>query len=251
MNADNTEPHMSFETMDRFARHDMHLPGFICVHLRLSADPKLFARITLLCGLTLACGGADSLAQGYPTPGFDCANATSAQELRICRSPLLGELDGRQWYLAERVIKGARDQEAARSAVESWINQVRNACETDKCLADAYTARNAQLERDVAALPPLRPPPMPAGLPVPAAPPPALESKAAIEPPPISAPIVVAPAPAAPPKPAARLAPPEPVDSPSPWPWLVAASLIAALAVRWLLSARGAPTGKAPPGDRG
>jgi hypothetical protein len=43
MNADNPMPKMTFETMDPSARTIIRLNGFICVHLRLSADEKLFA----------------------------------------------------------------------------------------------------------------------------------------------------------------------------------------------------------------
>src|SRR5260221_8563807 len=46
----------------------------------------IFMRWLVLSGLTLWLGAADSRAQGYPTPGFDCANASMPQELRICRS---------------------------------------------------------------------------------------------------------------------------------------------------------------------
>jgi uncharacterized protein len=157
-----------------------------------------------LLALTLWAGLADARAQDYPAPGFDCANASSPQELRICRSPQLSGLDGRHWYLAERAIRGAEDRDKARSGVERWINEVRNACQDDKCLEDAYVARIGELERNVATLAPEKPPPQPRMVPTtPSAPAVPSTSTAAVP---------VAPAPAAPPPAPARAstAPPEP-----------------------------------------
>lgn len=185
--------------------------------------------LSMVSGLTLALAAADSPGQGYPSPGFDCANATSPQELRICRSPRISEMDGLHWHLAERAIKGSGDPERTRADVEGWIAKVRNACETDACMVAAYEARNAELERAVAKLAP--PPPLPAPRPI-ASPPPPLEKPK----PPEAIPTPVTPLatattapPAAPAKPVAA-APPrneEKEDAPL-WPWFAAGALIVA-----------------------
>ena len=163
--------------------------------------------------MALAClAAAGAGAQGFATPGFDCANISTPQELRICRSPELSELDGRHWYLAERVVRASPDRERTRADVDGWIEHVRNACSTDGCLAAAYGARVAQLEREVAKL---APPPAPAAVPDPVQP------------------TVVAPKPAPAPASAkaaavARPAPssvPAPEEKPALWPWLAAALL--------------------------
>ena len=109
------------------------------------------------CAALAALSTTAALAQGYPVPSFDCANTTTAQELRICRSPQLSELDGRHGALVERVVRAAPDRGKAVAEMDAWLERVRNPCQTDPCLVDAYTAHIAELERTV---PP--PPPAPA-----------------------------------------------------------------------------------------
>ena len=101
------------------------------------------------CAALAAVSAAAALAQDYPVPSFDCANTTTAQELRICRSPQLSELDGRHGALAERAVRAAPDRDKAVSEMDAWLERVRNPCQTDQCLADAYTAHIAELERTV------------------------------------------------------------------------------------------------------
>src|SRR6516162_7820897 len=93
-------------------------------------------------------------AQDYPAPSFDCANAETRLEQRICNVQELAELDGKHGHLATLAIGTAVDREKMRSDVEAWINNVRNECQSDECLVKAYTARNAELERIVAKQPP-------------------------------------------------------------------------------------------------
>lgn len=109
------------------------------------------------CAALAALSTTAALAQGYPVPSFDCANTTTAQELRICRSPQLSELDGRHGALAERAVRAAPDRDKAVAEMDAWLERVRNPCQTDACLVDAYSAHIAELERTV---PP--PPPAPA-----------------------------------------------------------------------------------------
>jgi hypothetical protein len=139
-------------------------------------------------------------------------------------------MDGLHWHLAERAIKGSRDPERTRADVEGWIANVRNACETDACMAAAYEARNAELERVVAKIAP--PPPLPAPRPI-ASPPPPLEMPKPPEaiPAPMTPPVVPAsnPPAVAPAKPvaAAPSRAEEKEDTPI-WPWLAAGALIVA-----------------------
>jgi uncharacterized protein len=102
----------------------------------------------------VAMAAAPALAQEYPTPSFDCANTTTQQELRICRSQALSELDGRHGSLVERAVRSSPDRERTREAMDAWLERVRNPCQTDQCLVDAYTSHIRELERIVpAALP--------------------------------------------------------------------------------------------------
>jgi hypothetical protein len=103
----------------------------------------------------VAMGVARAFAQDYPTPSFDCANIMTPQELRICRSQELSELDGRHGSLVERAIRASSDREHTRVEMDAWLERVRNPCQTDQCLADAYKAHIGELELVV---PPLKTP---------------------------------------------------------------------------------------------
>ena len=107
----------------------------------------------------LAAGGAlafthCAFAQDYPTPSFDCANVMSPQELQICRSQELSELDGRHGSLVERTIRTSPNREQTRAEMDAWLERVRNPCQTDSCLVEAYTSHIRELERIVPAVMP-------------------------------------------------------------------------------------------------
>ena len=167
--------------------------------------------------LTLGLGAVDSRAHDYPVPSFDCANTTTPQELRICRSPQLSGLDGLHWHLAERAIRASADRERTRADVEGWINHVRNECQTDACLVSAYTARIAELERGTANLAPAAPPPPPLS-PAPSVP--AAAPRAAPAPPSTTQPARASPPPASPTEPE--------MPERTMWPWLLALALVVA-----------------------
>jgi uncharacterized protein len=107
--------------------------------------------------LLLVAGALAAHAQDYPVPSFDCANITSEQELHICRTPRLAELDGKFGYLQELAVRTAKNREQAVNDGDLWRANVRNPCQDDKCLETAYTARIAELERIVASQPPIKP----------------------------------------------------------------------------------------------
>jgi len=94
----------------------------------------------------------DAFAQDYPTPSFDCANIMSPQELQICRSQELSELDGRHGSLVERAIRASSDRERTRAEMDAWLERVRNPCQTDSCLVEAYASHIRELEREDIAL---------------------------------------------------------------------------------------------------
>jgi uncharacterized protein len=103
----------------------------------------------------VAMGVTRAFAQDYPTPSFDCANIMTPQELQICRSPELAELDGHHGSLVERAIRASADREQTRADMDAWLERVRNPCQTHQCLMDAYTAHIRELELIV---PPLETP---------------------------------------------------------------------------------------------
>jgi uncharacterized protein len=84
---------------------------------------------------------------------FDCARATKADEVAICRNPRLSEMDsemGGLWYAYSRVPmlmggNGARIDEA-----QAFLAR-RAACgRNTACLTAAYRARIDELHRDIA-----------------------------------------------------------------------------------------------------
>jgi uncharacterized protein len=107
--------------------------------------------------LLLFLGVCAAHAQDYPVPSFDCANITSEQELHICRTPKLAELDGKFGYLQELAVRTAKNRDQAVSDGDLWRANVRNPCQDDACLETAYAARIAELERIVASQPPIKP----------------------------------------------------------------------------------------------
>jgi uncharacterized protein len=116
-------------------------------------------RIRSKMAAALAVAGAlaftqDAFAQDYPTPSFDCANVMSPQELQICRSQELSELDGRHGSLVERAIRTSPNRDETRAEMDAWLERVRNPCQTDSCLVDAYTSHIRELERIVPAVMP-------------------------------------------------------------------------------------------------
>jgi uncharacterized protein len=165
----------------------------------------------------VAMGAAGAFAQDYPTPSFDCANIMTPQELQICRSQELSELDGRHGSLVERAVRTSPNREETRAEMDAWLERVRNPCQTDQCLVEAYTSHIGELERIV-----------PAALPQPAFTAPMLRDIAS----------AVAKAAPAPVKPAALKAapPPEPAttedkDDDEPWPAYVIVIVLAGLAL--------------------
>jgi hypothetical protein len=77
----------------------------------------------------LAMGGAlaftqATFAQDYPTPSFDCANVMSPQELQICRSQELSELDGRHGSLVERAIRASSNREQTQAEMDAWLERI-------------------------------------------------------------------------------------------------------------------------------
>ncbi len=90
-------------------------------------------------------------------PSFDCANITTEQELHICRTPKLAELDGKFGYLQELAVRTAKNRDQAVNDGDLWRSNVRNPCGTDACLEQAYAARISELERIVASQPPIKP----------------------------------------------------------------------------------------------
>jgi uncharacterized protein len=85
---------------------------------------------------------------------FDCARATKADEIAICRNPQLSMLDselGGLWYAWSRVpmLMGANG--ARMDAAQAFLAR-RAACGRNvPCLSAAYRARIEELHRDIAA----------------------------------------------------------------------------------------------------
>jgi uncharacterized protein len=92
-----------------------------------------------------------------PTParaaGFDCARATKADEIAVCRNPRLSELDsemGGLWYAWSRVPMLMGGNGARMDEAQAFLAR-RAACGRHlACLTAAYRARIEELHRDIA-----------------------------------------------------------------------------------------------------
>ena len=84
---------------------------------------------------------------------FDCARATKADEIVVCRNPRLSELDsemGGLWFAYSRVPMLMGGNGARMDAAQAFLAR-RAACGRDvACLSATYRARIEALRRDIA-----------------------------------------------------------------------------------------------------
>jgi uncharacterized protein len=84
---------------------------------------------------------------------FDCARATKADEIAVCRNPRLSELDsemGGLWYAYSRVPMLMGGNGARMDEAQAFLAR-RAACGRNvSCLTAAYRARIDELHRDIA-----------------------------------------------------------------------------------------------------
>jgi uncharacterized protein len=93
----------------------------------------------------------------FPSPAqaasFDCARATRADEIAICRNPRLSELDSEMaglWYAWSRVPMLMGGNGARMDSARAFLAR-RAACGRDTaCLTAAYRARIEELHRNIA-----------------------------------------------------------------------------------------------------
>lgn len=83
---------------------------------------------------------------------FDCGRARAADEVAVCRSPMLSALDsemGGLWYSYARVPMMMGGSGARRDDAQAFLAR-RRACRADTfCLAAAYRGRIAALKRGI------------------------------------------------------------------------------------------------------
>ena len=103
--------------------------------------------LTALATLAAAC-----LATPAAAASFDCGRARAADEVAVCRSPLLSALDsemGGLWYAYSRVPmlmggNGNRGDEA-----RAFLDRRRGCGRDTACLTAAYRARIGELHRGI------------------------------------------------------------------------------------------------------
>jgi uncharacterized protein len=83
---------------------------------------------------------------------FDCARATRADEIAVCRNPRLSEMDSEMdglWYAWSRVPMLMGGNGARMDEAQAFLAR-RAACGRNiACLAAAYRARIAELHRGI------------------------------------------------------------------------------------------------------
>ncbi|QGL96424.1 hypothetical protein FEO90_06375 [Stenotrophomonas maltophilia] len=78
-------------------------------------------------------------------PSFDCGNASSAVEQMICADPDLARLD-KQTAEAFGVVRArSMDPGAVTASQGRWRRTVRDVCDDEACIQQAYQARLAEL----------------------------------------------------------------------------------------------------------
>jgi uncharacterized protein len=107
------------------------------------------AIIAAAAGLT----GAFLIPASAQAASFDCARATKADEVAICRNPRLSEMDsemGGLWYAWSRVPMLMGGNGARMDEAQAFLAR-RAACGRNTfCLTAAYRARIEALHRDIA-----------------------------------------------------------------------------------------------------
>lgn len=101
----------------------------------------------LLCGTAARAQQADAQAVDAPTPGFDCQQAEKVVEHWICASPELMQADLRLsdiYRTAQAKPDGDAALTALRAAQLRWL-RLRNRCESQDCVAQAYARRTDEL----------------------------------------------------------------------------------------------------------
>lgn len=80
---------------------------------------------------------------------FDCSKATSATETLICKDTQTSALDDKlhQIYEAALAAVAPSSKKALIEEQHHWIAYIRDACQDEACLRQAYTARTAVLAR--------------------------------------------------------------------------------------------------------
>ena len=101
----------------------------------------------LICalGMLLLTGAPRALAAS-----FDCGKATGTTETLICRDAQTSALDDKLQQAYKAALR-AVDPSSKQALIEEqrhWIAHTRNICQDEACLQQAYTARNAVLDRN-------------------------------------------------------------------------------------------------------
>ena len=108
-------------------------------------------RIAVAAGIALLT--AIALPSSARAASFDCARATKADEIAVCRDRRLSELDsemGGLWFAYSRVPMLMGGNGARMDAAQAFLAR-RAACGRNvACLSAAYRARIEALRRDIA-----------------------------------------------------------------------------------------------------
>lgn len=81
------------------------------------------------------------LHRGAQAQGFDCAQATTVAEHRVCAQPALAQADADLNYLYSALLRKPTRPASLRSEQRRWLRQVRDRCADEACLSAAYQQR--------------------------------------------------------------------------------------------------------------
>jgi hypothetical protein len=103
--------------------------------------------------LVLALLGGLAVASPSSAAGFDCSKATAPDEVAVCRSPALSELDSEMtglWYAFSRIPMLMGGSGERQTDADDFLANRRKCGGDTACLTKAYTDRIADLRRDIA-----------------------------------------------------------------------------------------------------
>jgi uncharacterized protein len=76
---------------------------------------------------------------------FDCAKVKSGVEKTICASVVLTSLDEQLTRAYKAALSASGNSDTVKSQQKEWLRDIRNKCQDESCLKDAYQKRLTQL----------------------------------------------------------------------------------------------------------
>jgi uncharacterized protein len=124
---------------EKNAKNDLNVPFLILLSI-LEKNMTFSIRILAVALLSLS-------ATGVYAVSFDCQQASSFVEKAICQNQTLSKLDDELNTLYVTLKEGSKKPEILKKQQLKWLAKIRNACQNDTCLENAYQKRIEALNK--------------------------------------------------------------------------------------------------------